>query len=310
MNRLSYSARPISTIAALAADLGVPERKLRYIARNSQRLYRLAGKKKKSDGTFREIFEARPPLKEVQKQICARIFSRVSYPSYLTGGLRGQSTVTNAGPHVGARILILEDFSSFFPSITDTHVLNVWKSVFRFSGEVAEMLTSLTTRHGVLPQGASTSSYLANCVLGKTEEELVEQFRLKGLAYTRYIDDISVSAKRKLNKSEIQRVIESLWRLASRNRFRLKRGPKHQIRGRGSRLEVTGLIINKRISLPEEYAGKVRAQTQRLESVSKLGLATQTELNSAVGKAQYLQRFRPAKASHLKWRLKNINVKG
>lgn len=309
MSRLSYKGRPISTVGALAADLGIPERKLRYAAKKSDRLYRLVGKKEKADGTFREILEARPILKEIQKRICDRLFSRVSYPSYLTGGLKGKSTSVNASQHVGARILISEDVSNFYPSITAAHVLTIWKSLFRFPPDIAAMLTSLTTRNGYLPQGASTSSYLANCVLGCHEEELVEQLQRKGLVYTRYIDDISVSAKRKLNNMEIGEIINSLWRLMNRHRFRLKRGPKHQIRGRGSRLEVTGLVINKRISIAAEYASEVRARINRLEAASKSGLATPSQVNSAAGKARYLERFRPGKAHPLSRRMQNLKLK-
>ena len=119
-----------------------------------------------------------------------------------SGGCCGQTTlqggiydstnprdpVRNAELHVGRKILIKEDIKSFFPSTSSDLVVSVWHSLFGFSHEVSRCLTALTTLNGQLPQGAKTSTFLANLVLWKNEPDLVAYLRSNGLQYSRYID--------------------------------------------------------------------------------------------------------------------------
>lgn len=51
-----------------------------------------------------------------------------------------------------------------------------------FSDDVAEILTMLTTKDGGLPQGAVTSSFLANLVFWDYEPSLVEKLAFAGYA--------------------------------------------------------------------------------------------------------------------------------
>src|SRR5690606_42051319 len=68
-----------------------------------------------------------------------------------------------------SRIVINEDISGFFPSTSAEHVFNIWHELFGCSQEVSQCLTQLTTRRGELPQGAITSSFLANLVFWQDE---------------------------------------------------------------------------------------------------------------------------------------------
>ena len=55
----------------------------------------------KKDGTIRICYDAKPPLKAMQARIKCLILKRVTYPSYLMGGLSERDYVRNAKVHAG-----------------------------------------------------------------------------------------------------------------------------------------------------------------------------------------------------------------
>src|SRR5258708_36650911 len=97
------------------------------------------------------------------------IFSKVVFPDYLQGSLAGRDYVTNASLHAKKKILICEDVKRFFPSVGAIYIEQVWRDCLGFAPDVARLLTKLTTKGGYLPQGAITSSFLANLVLWRHE---------------------------------------------------------------------------------------------------------------------------------------------
>jgi hypothetical protein len=65
----------------------------------------------------------------------------------------------------------------------------------KFSPEVAHLITRLCTWKNNLPQGAPTSTHLANLVFLETDLKLIEFCKCNGLTYTRYIDDLTFSSQ-------------------------------------------------------------------------------------------------------------------
>lgn len=123
---------------------------------------------------------------------------------------------------------------------------NIWQHFFGFGNEVAECLTKLTTRQGELPQGAITSSFLANMVFWKDEPILQASFRARGIIYSRYVDDIAVSSVNFLDKPTKTNVIASIYGMLYRHGYQPKRA-KHEIRTSGQRMEVTKLSVNSKL---------------------------------------------------------------
>ena len=65
---------------------------------------------------------------------------------------------------------------------------------YGYSTGVARLLTKLTTRKGLLPQGAPTSTVIANLVLARSVDEPTQMpAERAGTAFTRYVDDFSLS---------------------------------------------------------------------------------------------------------------------
>lgn len=303
-----YPCAPIYSISALAVALGIPEQALLRVSETANTSYRLAKEEKKNDGSLRQTYDAFPPLKSVQTHIKERILCRVHFPEYLNGSLKGRSTRKNAQPHVGAKIVISEDIANFFPTISPTLVKAMWRGLFGFSDGVADLLTILTTKDDGVPQGAVTSSYLANLVFWAFEPRLCRKFQLRGYVYTRYVDDITVSSAKRLNNEEKSEIISGIYGMLRACGVRPKR-KKHDLSTAKKRITTTKLVHNSRVSLPKEVRRGVRTAVHRLEQKTAFGYhdsELQIELTSASSRVGRINSFHPTEGVELKKRLKRL----
>lgn len=122
----------------------------------------------KKSGGVREIRAPKPILKTIQRRINTRIFSHCTFPLYLQGSIKDnlnpRDFFSNAKIHSSSKTVIAADIENFYPSVSAGSVKQVFKYLFKFPDDVADFLVSLTTLDGALPQGAPTSSYLANLI--------------------------------------------------------------------------------------------------------------------------------------------------
>jgi hypothetical protein len=300
-----YPHAAIHGLAALSKALGVHQTVLVKCAQTAERMYRVAKSETKSDGSTRQTFDARPRLKAVQIKIKERILQRVIFPPYLHGSLRGHSPRTNAATHVHAKITFAEDISNFFPSASRALVQRSWVDLFGFSKDVATVLTALTTKDGGLPQGAVTSSYLANLVFWDYEPGLVKILTSRGLRYSRYVDDITVSSKIRLETAEMTYVVAQIYGMLLHHGFKPKRS-KHEITTAAQSMQSTKLLHHTRVSLPVVRRNNVRAAVYALErsvSSGERGAEVTKELASVSSRVGQLGTFHKTKAIALKKRL-------
>ena len=215
MKQLSYSYKPIGSIASLALTLGVTEKELEDVAKNAGNYYKPNKPKIKSNGKTRQTYRVLELLHKIQDAILEKIISGVDFPEYLQGSIKDielpRDYVRDAEIHATNNILLKEDISSFFSSTRRELVKKMWKFFFRFPENVAEVLTQLTTYNEFVPEGASTSPAVANLVFWKHEPNLEHELRQKGYIYTRFVDDISVSFKSRISKDELQLITTKIY---------------------------------------------------------------------------------------------------
>ena len=228
MDKPYYPFRPISSTSILAKTLGIHEKMLLNLANKVDDSYTefLINVK----GKDRTVYEPKHDLKRLQKRINHRIFEKVQYPSYLQGGIKDNSNkrdyVENAKIHCdnNPNLIISLDIKSFYDSIKSDYILNVYKNFFHFPDEVSLILTKLTTYRNKVPQGACTSSYLANLVFFNSEYSLVSKFRSKGICYTRLLDDVTLSTNKKISEEYISASIRDV--VAMFRKYNLKHNNK------------------------------------------------------------------------------------
>ncbi len=307
----SYDYAPIQSVAALSKALSIPQEKLIELAGSANQQYRLARPIVKADGSIRQPFDALPPLKIVHGRLKDRVLAKVAFPDYLTGSLKGRSYSFNAQLHVGARILICEDVEQFFPSTRIERVFDIWKNFFGFSKEVANLLTLLTTKDGMLPQGAITSSYLANLAFWDYEPKLFSKLEEQGWRYSRYVDDIAISSTQEMNSDKQTKAIAGVYGMLRRGGYSAKRR-KHEVFSANRRMVATKLIVNKRPAISSEERSRIRAAVHQLErrfdEFSKAG-ALGKEVASVIGRVGKLSSFHPTEGRRLKARLDLLHAK-
>ncbi len=304
-----FKTRPIGTLGTLAKMLRCPgaeatPQELMRVAEQANSLYRKVASKRKPDGTAREIFDAKFPLKSIQGRIQRMILVTVQFPEYLQGSIKGRGQGTNARKHVGRRLIITEDLENFFPNTSERLVFEIWHRFFCFPPEVSACLTKLTTKDGALPQGAKTSPLLANIVFWQFERDLVLEFQKRGVVYTRIVDDITCSAIRDLPPNEINWVITKLRAMAEAFGFRLKQ-QKETIAPANTRMVATKLLVNVRPALPSERRSNIRAAVKACEVSAFRGTVVPDKVfNQVSGQLAYLTQYHPNEGKALRQRLR------
>ena len=158
-------------------------------------------------GTYwaRKINPPKGELKEIQKQINGYLVKNVEMPVYAFGGIRNRDNIRNARFHKGQKFVFQTDLKDFFPYITYKLVYEMFVRV-GFSHDVSSLLTKLTTYEGHLPQGAPTSTTIANLVFMPTGMALQAIAEREGLRFTTFVDDVTMSSQ-----MDFKHVVPEIW---------------------------------------------------------------------------------------------------
>ena len=217
----------------------------------------------KKSGGIRTIEAPSKQLKGIQLWIKENILDKFSASEYAKGFKKGTSIYDNALPHVGKEIVINFDLKDFFPSIKYADVYKIFKYIGYTDG-VSKLLTKLCTNsRNVLPQGSPASPTLSNLVSLKLDKRLGKLAHSIGASYTRYADDITFSGAVSIQKYEslIRAIILEEGYIINENKFRKRFSFQRQ--------EVTGLIVNKKISVSES---KIREIENAIYYCKKYGV--------------------------------------
>lgn len=268
--------------------LGMDRRQLQNLAAKAGRFYEPFDVPKRSGGV-RHIDNPVGLLKEVQGRIYRRILHRVDLPPNMVGGVAKRSVRDNALAHVGQPTLVKLDLRNHYGRITNEDVFDALRRELRCGTDIASLLTRLTTVQRRLPQGASTSSMLANLVLLPAHREISLLAIERGCQYTLFVDDLSISGARA--RDLIQPVIEVLHR----HGFALAKG-KLEILDKGDRQETTGLVVNQRVAISRSDREEIRRDILWYSSLSCI---SEREFHSLMGRIRYTGFISPEKGRAL-----------
>jgi hypothetical protein len=246
--------------------LGISREKLRSIARDADSHYNPFSQikaprpfaRKASKSKIREIDQPLDPLLEVQKRVYRILLRDLDLPEHINGGVKGRSVLDNVKHHQNETTIVTLDIKSCFPTITTHQVYFVWRVVLKCSHKVARLLTRLTTFRGHLPQGAPTSTTLANLVLNSTAAPIRKVAAELDVNYSSWIDDIPLSG------SEARNLIPLAVSTFKRRGFRVSRS-KLKVMGGRKRREVNGVIAGATPSIPRKTRDRIRAALHRLK---------------------------------------------
>ncbi len=243
--------------------------------------YRMFTVSKRSGG-LRFIHAVNGDLQTVQRFINQEILQKcrihpASFAFHSSGGIR-----KCAAQHCGAKWLFQFDLSDFFYAVDEVQVFKAFREMgYRdlLAFEFARVCTTIRLprdKHvylrwrssrslfpafgnesrgegfpypktsgqlGVLPQGAPTSPMLSNLAARKLDESLSSFADELGFVYTRYADDITISATHLPRTIAVGTIYHRIVNCIRKAGFKENR-EKIRIAGRGSKKVVLGLLVD------------------------------------------------------------------
>ena len=257
-NLHAHNLPVIFDLAHLAQYLTISPEKLKYTIDNSVRLYKSFELKKANNKGTRKINAPFPSLKVIQQWININILCRDKNilpccHAFMPQEMLGKRNIlSNASPHAGCLWLLNMDLKNFFPTISYAQVYLYFYQL-GYINEVATALAQLCCRDYRLPQGAPSSPMIANHVALEMDQEILAYCQSKGLSYTRYADDITISGKEEINAKQLIKDIESIVFAC---KFVVNR-KKTKFRRKGQRQMVTGLTVDNGIHVRKAYRKEI-----------------------------------------------------
>lgn len=294
--------RPVKSAQHLAWLLGIPLDDLRRLANYVDKHYKKWKNTDPVKGKERTFIVPDRELKMVQRRILRNVLSNFVLPNGAHGGIKGRSPKTNAEHHLGKRLLVNIDIKDFFPSVRHGQVAKMFKRDFGCGRETTWILTRLTTVDGQLPQGAPTSTMIANIILAVPVDKPIHiRAAHLGVEVTRFVDDFSISGDKSEDLiNDTARAVSFVGLRTWRNRKKLKITPNHK------RQEVTGLTVNSPNG-PSVSRGKrerVRAAIHQLASCTQCDF--ERSLASIKGRLNHIRQFNSGTAKRLQRQLDQV----
>ena len=281
-------------LSSLEQDLGIHTRTLYAVSNNLSKHYRKVKLPKKSGG-YRNLSVPDAVLKSIQKRIAQVLLVCMPVSRYAKAYRFGSSTLGNAKHHIGKQVVLKLDILHFFDSIRYSTVKDKV-----FPGEIyAEplriLLTMLCYHKEALPQGAPSSPAITNIILYAFDEHIGQWCRGRGIAYTRYCDDMTFSGN--FDPEEVIRYVK----LELKKMGFLLNEQKTKIQRPGQQQTVTGIVVNEKLSIPAEYRRKLRQELYYCrkfgvrDHLLKIGLdiSEDTYRTQLLGKVNYVLQLHP-----------------
>lgn len=247
----------------LLGETALPaERQLRClyaVANHTERHYTAHSIPRQGGGT-RELLSPDPLLAKIQRGILRGALEGLPVSPHATAYYKGANILGNARPHLGASRVLSMDIRDFFASIP--YVL-VYRSAFPrvfYPSSVATLLANLCCCNDYLPQGAPTSAAVSNLVMRPFDEHIGAWCGQRGIAYTRYCDDMTFSGD-----FDPAPVIAKVRGFLFSMGFELNR-EKTRVRERSARQSVTGIVVNERPRVPRRYRDRLRQELYYCET--------------------------------------------
>lgn len=234
----------------------------------------------KKTGGLRLIAAPMPRLKEMQRWVLREILEKVPLHEAATGFRNGISILDNARRHVGSDVVINMDLKDFFPTLSYRRVKGVYRKL-GYSGQVATILAMLTTEPEMdrvemdgtlywvargerrLPQGAPSSPALTNIACRRLDRRLAALAEELGYRYSRYADDLTFSANGEA-ASRAGKILRGARFIVEQEGF-VVHPDKTRVLRRGRRQEVTGIVVNDKLSVDRKTLRRFRATLHQVE---------------------------------------------
>ncbi len=186
---------------------------------------------------------------------------------------RGRSIITNASLHKRRRYVLNLDLEDFFPSINFGRVRGFFlkDKHFALQPKVATVIAQIACHENELPQGSPCSPVVSNLIGHLLDSRLARFAKIHKCTYSRYADDITFSTSRKDFPPELALPVpKAEWQLGAELRGKIEHSgfkindKKTWMQFRASRQVTTGLMVNEKVNIRQEYWRAARQMCQAL----------------------------------------------
>jgi RNA-directed DNA polymerase len=237
----------------------------------------------KRDGSKRRIKAPEPRLALLQRRLATLLYECLEElgngapprrRSLAHGFEQGRSIITNANLHKRRRYVLNLDLEDFFPSINFGRIRGFFIKDRHFSltPAVSTILAQIACHENELPQGSPCSPVISNLVGHLLDSRLARFAKIHKCTYSRYADDITFSTSQKDFPKELAFLVPgtAVWQLGIQLRTRIEHSgfkineKKTRMQIRGSRQVVTGLMVNEKVNIRQEYWRRAREMCAEL----------------------------------------------
>lgn len=268
----------IKNTRALASKLNVQYKTLTYLLyiEKTDNCYTSFNIKKKN-GADRQICAPSPKLKSIQRNLATFLYNKkieidkiISEENknthFLSHGFElKKNIITNATIHRNKRYVLNIDLKDFFDSFHIGRIIGYFnKNInFLYPKEVATMIAQISCYKGKLPQGSPASPVITNLICQNLDVKLHKIAKAYKLYYTRYADDITFSTNDKNFLANKESILKKIITIINKNGFEIN-PKKTRLTYKDSKQIVTGLIVNKKINIENNYFKITKAMADSL----------------------------------------------
>ena len=225
----------------------------------------------------RVINPPKEELKGIQRCINKYLIDNIKMPEYAYGGIKHKDIIRNARYHKGQKYVFQTDLKDFFPYITHKNVYEMFVRV-GFSPDVSSLLTKLTTYKGHLPQGAPTSTTIANLVfmpIGLALQAIAER---EGLRFTTFVDDVTLSSQ-----TDFKHIVPEIIEIITSSGFKISQGKTTY---RSGITDITGVkMLNNSMILTDKIKASIEKEEDKTSPRAK-GLLNYRERIKTISKSK------------------------
>jgi retron-type reverse transcriptase len=197
-------------------------------------------------------------------------------PQLSHGFARKRSIITNAHMHTNQKNVLNIDLDNFFDCFNFGRVRGFFikNKNFNLNDDVATAIAKIACYDNRLPQGSPCSPVITNLITHSLDIRLAYLAKRYSCVYSRYADDITFSTRKPAFPSQLMKESSGAYVVGKRLRreiessgFSINR-KKTRIQYKDSRQDVTGLVVNRKPNVKNEYWRTIKAQCH---SVFKTG---------------------------------------
>ena len=214
-------------------------------------------------------------LYECRKEIEAKEPANPKRRVLSHGFRKGQSIFTNASEHKHRRYVLNLDLQDFFPNFNFGRVRGFFikDKELAVPAKVATVIAQIACYEGGLPQGSPCSPVIADMIAHILDVRLAQLAKRYKVTYSRYADDLTFSTNQRefpVALAHRENKPGSQWELGAKLTSAIERcgftinPAKTRMQVRASRQMVTGLTVNKKVNIPQDYYRAVRSMCNAL----------------------------------------------